>query len=87
MSTASSELDTLLASVGYLMTRYVLSPSSDVARGVVHQLEMLVAHSQVMTSPVARRTYRSLLQQWRTILERHDGAAGHAHSLVAPRVH
>ena len=78
MKTVPPDLNTLLASLGYLMTRYALRASPDIARAIVHHLEMVLAHSQSAHATVAEPTYRSLLLQWRTILARHETDTGQA---------
>ena len=87
MRTTPTDLNTLLAAVGFLMTRYVQCRSPETARGVVHQLEMLLAHPQLMASPAALHTYQALLLRWRTILSRHETATAGERLRDAPWVH
>lgn len=73
MNPKTPDLHTLLAASSYLMTRYTLRGCADTAAGVVHHLEMLLAHPEVQTSSVAQCAYCGLLREWRAILNRHRG--------------
>lgn len=71
MTRNTPDLHTLLAALAYLMTRHTVRNSVDTATGIVHHLEMLLAHPEVQTSSVAQCAYRGLLHEWRNILGRH----------------
>lgn len=71
MNRKTPDLHTLLAASSYLMTRHTLRGCADTAAGVVHHLEMLLAHPEVQASTVAQCAYRGLLREWRGILTRH----------------
>ncbi|BAZ93521.1 hypothetical protein TspCOW1_15400 [Thiohalobacter sp. COW1] len=74
--------DVLEAALMYLMTRYTQKPCPGLARGIMHHLQMLLAHPDLADSPVDRSAYESLLNDWGLIAFEHNcpvhaaGAAG-----------
>ena len=80
------DLPTLLAALAFLMTRYGLYGSVEVAQGITNHLEMLLANAEVQQSPAARNTYELLLTQWRGIVHRHRVATRQTHCR-AQRIH
>ena len=51
----------------YLMTRYALRPCSGLVFTIVHHLQMLLAHPDVVRVRERKDVYRELLQHWRNI--------------------
>lgn len=86
MKSTSPDLSMLLAATGYLMTHYSLRSSEPAAHGVVHHLEMLLAHPQVIESPRLREAYQGLLKQWQEIATRQRRTVDHRHVSHAERL-
>ncbi len=72
MKPTSSDINMLLAATGYLMTHYSLCSNEKTAHGVVHHLEMILAHPRILDSPRTHKVYQGLLGQWHEIVTRHQ---------------
>lgn len=83
----SPDLETLLAAVGYLMTRHCQRASPGLMNGVIFHLQLLVEHPQVQASQVLRSAYWMLLQEWRGFAARQTGCAECAACSHGGRLH
>lgn len=59
----SPTLEVLMASIYYLMTRYVRLPDASVSQAIVEHLEMLEAHPNC-DSEILRNAGKRLARQW-----------------------
>lgn len=66
------DIHALMTASSYLMTRYTVCASRDMAQGVVDHLKMLLAHSEIQSSSSSVETYSGLLHEWVRILMRHQ---------------
>lgn len=53
----------------YLMTRYALHPCPGLVYTIMHHLQMLLAHPDMVGLPERRQTHGELLQRWKQIDE------------------
>ena len=78
--------DVLEAALMYLMTRYSRKPCPGLARGIMHHLQLLLAHPDLADSPVDRSAYETLLNDWGLIaFDAHCPA--HATSISSQGMH
>ena len=54
----------------YLMTRHTLRPCPGLVYTILHHLQMLLAHPDMVNLPERRNVYDQLLQQWQHIAKR-----------------
>lgn len=78
--------DVLEAALMYLMTRYSRKPCPGLARGILHHLQLLLAHPDLADSPVDRSAYESLLRDW-GLIAFDDNCPAHAASLQSQGMH
>jgi hypothetical protein len=62
--TGVPDLGILQIALSYLTTRYAIRACPGIAHGVVHHLEHLLAHPEVVASRVMSGAYQRLLDQW-----------------------
>lgn len=70
MSPINTDLPTLQAALGYLMTRYARTGSDQVAQAVIDHLTMILAHPNVHPDSCTSKTYKALLRQWHELQPR-----------------
>lgn len=51
--------------LSFLIRRYLSSPTRNLAKSVVAQLELLLRHPDCIGYPDQRCAYKKMLQQWR----------------------
>ncbi|MGF1615879.1 MAG: hypothetical protein ACFCVA_18775 [Gammaproteobacteria bacterium] len=57
------------AALCYLMTRHALRPCPGLVYMILHHLQMLLAHPDMVSLPERRNVYDQLLQHWKHIVE------------------
>ena len=61
--------DVVVCALSYLMTRYIQSPSPNMARAVIHHIHLLLNHEEKANGPFWRDTLEYLQREWHGILD------------------